>query len=393
MARLAASGGNRPTLAHSLECQWNAFVPVTATPTTLPRRTGPVPADIALLTRNRLWAWLVLQLTPEISSWDGLDKFWLAKIDTPIPTGKKVRDSRRRRRVLERLFRHGQNPGSVRGLTGKCLLDVVRADATMAEAVALFDSSLWALTAPDELAEIDVERIQAQLIERLGLIRLTPGEANVAEITGFVHEAAQNQLDNVWTHAERLADLGSVDAMALLGCCFRLAMARLSLIEANVYLECLRSCITQFTHRWVATDPVVGALKVLIETRLVRRRSVPVDPGWLGFHRRSRRKPVLSDGSNAVRQYHWSEVPIQLTLQSFLDFPVVVPDDAIAGFLDNFAEHHAQAHATAMTQYLQMTPEQRANVSLSDEELDAMRRQFADTQCGPVDPRGRATSF
>jgi hypothetical protein len=94
-----------------------------------------------------------------------------------------------------------------------------------------------------------------------------------------------------------------------------------------------------------------------------------------------------------VREYHWSEVPIQLTLQSFLDFPVVVPDAAIAGFLENFAEHHTKAHATAMTQYLQMTPEQRANVSLSDEELDTIRREFADTQCGPVDPRGRGTTF
>lgn len=93
----------------------------TDTPKNYPKRPGPAPMDIALLTRHRLWAWIVLMCTPEADSWHALDEHWLEKIDGGTSTQRPLR------KVFQRYFHIGNDPGKLRGINGVKLVKAVHA--------------------------------------------------------------------------------------------------------------------------------------------------------------------------------------------------------------------------------------------------------------------------
>jgi hypothetical protein len=241
--------------------------------------------DIALLTRHRLWAWIVLACTPEVGSWKALDAHWLAEIDGGTGT------QRPHRKVFQRYFYVGNDPGRLRGINGNRLIEVVHTHPLHGAAAALYTSPFWQLTASVAPTLDEVRAIHAELLRRLELVRLTPTERAVAINSGFDNVASDNRdLRTITENAYNVGELASVDALALLACSFRLALDALSLKEAEVYLDALRWSLRRFLIRWDAHPLVSRALMSLIEVRLLRRPTCPVSPELLGFRiRRDRR--------------------------------------------------------------------------------------------------------
>lgn len=284
---------------------------------------GPKPTDITYLTRNRLWAWIVLCSTPDVDSWGRLDQFWLGKIDKGTPTDGQSKDDRGRRRTFERYYHIGNDPKALKGLNTLVLVDVVHADPLQWEAEALYESALWELTGPAEPSLARVVEIHAELLKKLQLIRMTPTQRLVASETGLPKAMYDNSdLRNIEECAMNVAAIGTVDAIALLGCTFRMAMDALSLKEADIYLHAIRFAVKRFLLRWDAEIPVRDALVGLVELRLIQRRpGLPVRKEWLGFKVRTRGqgrdsepesksvdKPVLPTGDE--RRYRSPIMPL-----------------------------------------------------------------------------------
>lgn len=304
------------------------------TPEPSSKRPGPVPTDIALLTRNRLWAWIVLACTPGVNSWPALDKYWLARLDGETPT------PRTRRKVFPRYFYVGNDPGKLRGIKPgverMILTDLVHRDPHQGAAAALYTSPFWQLTGAEAPTLDQVRAVHAQLLQRLGMVRLTPTERAVARSIGFVNVASDNQdLRTIAENAYNIGELPSVDTMALLACSFRLALDALSLKEAEVYLNALRWSLRRFLARWNAHHLVSQALATLIEVRLLRRPAGPVSPELLGFRiRRERRstEPALA----AERRL--DDIAILLRGEAPYASPIAPMDDGMGEFFEDFEE-------------------------------------------------------
>ncbi|WP_155247752.1 hypothetical protein [Xanthomonas campestris] len=302
----------------------------TDTPKKQPKRPGPAQMDIALLTRHRLWAWIVLVCTPEIDSWRALDGHWLEKIDGGTSTQRPLR------KVFQRYFHVGNDPGKLRGINGVKLLEVVHADPHQSAAAALYTSPFWQLAGPEALPWDQIRAIHADLLRRLGLVRLTPTQRVVAINTGLKNVASDNRdLSTIAENAYNIGEFASVDAIALLACSFRLALDALLLKEADVYLDALRWSFRCILTRWDAPDLVGQALVTLIEVRLLRRPSGPVSPELLGFRtRRDRRHAELP----VVPIY--TSHPLMQRGEASYTSPIVLMDEEMERFCDNFQDNY-----------------------------------------------------
>lgn len=334
---LTGCGGMTRTVAHLVECQWNANPVDLGTPKMLKKRLGPEPTDVSELTRHRLWAWTVYLTTPQVTSWDALDRYWLSKIDGGTPTDEQTVEQRGRRRVFHRYFQVGNSPEKLRGINGRMLIDTVHGDPSQAAARALYLSPLWELTSVDEPPLDRVREIQAGLLLKLGLIRLTPTERVLARLNGYATVARHtHDIRDIEESAYNIGAYASVDSIALLGCSFRIALDALSLQEAEAYLSALRWSIARYLRQWHATDPVRDAVVGLIELRLLRRTSIPVVPELLGFKRRSRRRKEESPEAKLSRR-----PSLLLAHKKTRYAPPIVPLDAsMDAFLDNFERNY-----------------------------------------------------
>ncbi len=302
----------------------------TDTPKNHPKRPGPAPMDIALLTRHRLWAWIVLVCTPEVDSWHALDEHWLEKIDGGTSTQRPLR------KVFQRYFHIGNDPGKLRGINGLKLVEAVHADYHQSAAAALYNSPFWQLTGPEVLPGDQIRAIHADLLRRLGLVRLTPTQRVVAISSGFKNVASDNRdLRTIAENAYNIGEFASVDAIALLACSFRLALDALSLKEADVYLDALRWSVRRILTRWDAHHLVGQALATLIEVRLLRRPSGPVSPELLGFRTRRDRCHTELPVVSVYTSHHM----LQRCEASYTS-PIVLRDGDMELFFDDFQENY-----------------------------------------------------
>lgn len=123
---------------------------------------------MALRVRNRMWAWLVLRLTPGVHTWDALDEHWLPEIDHETPTGQHCPDDRGRRRIFETCHRFGDDPSGLRGLNGTFLVCAVHAAPEMQAAKELFESEIWEVLGTAQPLPDQIQSALIKLRSRLG---------------------------------------------------------------------------------------------------------------------------------------------------------------------------------------------------------------------------------
>lgn len=337
----------------------------TDTPKKHPKRPGPAQMDIALLTRHRLWAWIVLVCTPEIDSWRALDGHWLEKIDGGTSTQRPLR------KVFQRYFHVGNDPGKLRGINGVKLLEAVHADPHQSAAAALYTSPFWLLTGPEVPTPEQIRTIHTDLLRKLGLVRLTPTQRAVAMNCGFENVARDNQdLRTIAENAYNIGERASVDAIALLACCFLLALDALLLKEANVYLDSLRWSLRHFLMRWDSPHLVSQALATLIEVRLLRRPATPVSPELLGFRTRRDRR----DAEPAVMsERDFRHIGILKRGAVPYTSPIVPLDGVMEGFFEDFDKNYRLLR----NQILQRLSRGDEDLKLKGK-LDVLRQQRCD---------------
>jgi hypothetical protein len=212
-------------------------------------------------------------------------------------------------------------------------------------------------------------------------VRFNPAEVSVARRVGFDHAGLDNSNASLQHHADALAELASVDAMALLGCNFLLALEHVSLPEAQVYLSSLERAVDRFHHRWVAMSPTIGALKVLLGGRVIRRQPDELWVGWLDFRRLRRRyaDPGAADG------FHWSKVPMWIRGTMPVRGPMFVPDPAYADFRTKFPAYQAQARDAVMTLLSDLEAKSGTLDSVAAAELAAIRLELTKRFVGEAD--------
>lgn len=293
--------------------------------------------DIAVRVRSRLWACVVYELMAGARSWDDLDAYWLPEIDRHFPTEDLTTDSRGRRRLFHRIYYSGSNPGVIRGLNGQRLIDVVHADAVFQLAKELYESPFWTLAGKQEIPGALVRPLQLALMERLGLLRLTPTERILARRAGLpkaIHE--HRNLGHTKRAALDVAQIGSLDAIALLSCAFCLAKDALSFREADVYLDAIRRAIGAFVRRWRMGEEARTSLVALVERRIVRRTDEPIKPQHFGFWVRKRAKDYDpewgKDGFMSTDRLRYPAQP---------ESPIVRVDNSLSSFLAAFEDHYS----------------------------------------------------
>lgn len=253
-----------------------------------PARRGRNAMPLALRTRNCIWAWLVLILTPQVVSWGGLDAHWLPGIDCDKETGKPIYDARGRRRVFENCFRYGTDPTCVTGLNGTKLLAVLHAAPELRIAKQFFESELW-----DLLCQSTPQPAQEDAC--MTRQRAHSGPGHLARL----ERAAEGVIAHAWpAEVHRhvfLKDAGTVDGLLVLGCHHARASASGS-DRAHIARRtaALGFALQRFVERWHIPERLSDALAHLIQTRLIEghaRQPVPQELAALGFPVRQR-KPV-----------------------------------------------------------------------------------------------------
>lgn len=300
---------------------------------------GKPTSDVSLLCRNRLWAWMVFNTRP-YRTWDGLDTYWLEKIDQN-PTEGHSPDNRGRRRVFFRIFHQATDPASTKGLGGSTLLEKVSESGEHPDATALYESKLWRLVGPEPLTPAQVLAMHQELIKSIGLFQASAEEVLVASTVGVVHWAFSNRnLEHVRIAAARIARRGTADAIALLGCCFQRALDHLALREADIYLAAIVRAYRKLYHQWMMQPEVATSLSTLIDVRLIRRWHVPIDPQLVGFRvrRRKRSAPFVADVPSDP-----SLLENRMRREPPMFQPVVAFDQTLQDFRANYPRLHEQA--------------------------------------------------
>lgn len=207
-----------------------------------------------------------------VASWEALDAYWLPQIDTGYPSEADSEDLRGRRRIFESIDRYGHDPSSLRGLNGRCLIEVVHADSRMADPKQMFASRLWNQLSDIPGTPADMTADWNHLIERWG----SPHFRSLFKAMSRLLDAQRMSIQDVRLLVEHAA---SLDSLLLLSCVRERGRHcdgpnRRAHYEAAVwfFLHC-------FLRRWCAYW--CTALVHLIATRLINK-----DPGaWLEHER------------------------------------------------------------------------------------------------------------
>jgi hypothetical protein len=291
---------------------------------------------------------MVYCCTPSVSSWDALDKYWIPKIDeetstkseTRSKTGSRKVELRGRRRLFHRYFQRGNSPEHLRGNNTRKLIDVVHADPLQREAKAEWNSPLWKLLGAKPLSIDQVLEIQTEAMKRLHLVCLTPTQRVVARFRGMKNIALDTQdLSNIADNAFNIGAMASLDAIAVLGCAFRIAMDSLSLEVGQIYLDALRWALDHFNRRWGSQGAIGAALVKLIEARLLQRPSDSPSPKSLGFKVRKRRHPETKAISPELEGLQRSPLA---TRETYRAPPIVPLDDVMQEFFRTFEQSYVE---------------------------------------------------
>lgn len=259
-------------------------------PTKLPSPSGRPPTTLALCVRHWLWAGMVRSLCA-IYSWEGLDAYWLPKIDTGYPGEADSEDLRGRRRIFESIDRYGHDPSHLKGLNGTGLIEVVHADSRMADAKQMFQSRLWNRLSDLPGTPADVSADWKHLVERWGPPRLL----SLFKAMSRLLHAQRMPVHEVRLLVEHAA---SLDSLVLLSCVHERGAHfddpdRRARYEAAVwfFLQC-------FLRRWCAYRD--DGLLHLVATRLIDKDSGP----WLEHERALGGFPVRQKRKRPARAMH-----------------------------------------------------------------------------------------
>jgi len=158
-------------------------------------------------------------------------------------------------------------------------------------------SPLWKLIGPTPPTATLYQETLDALVLKLGLYQATMEEVSIA---GFgPNELARSPvflLDD-WSSVRKcaleIAQLGTIDSITLLCCAYHLAVARVSLLEADAYLPAIPHALRAWKKTWRANEEVTRPLIELIDARVVREDFSRLDPRKFGFV--GRRKEALDN--------------------------------------------------------------------------------------------------
>lgn len=148
-----------------------------------------------------------------VASWEALDAYWLPQIDTGYPGAADSEDLRGRRRIFESIDRYGHDPSSLKGLNGRCLIEVVHADLRMAEPKQMFASRLWNRLSDMPGTPADMKADWSHLIEQWGPLRF---RSLFKAMSRLLHKQRMS-IQDVRLLVEHAA---SLDSLVLLSCVF-----------------------------------------------------------------------------------------------------------------------------------------------------------------------------
>lgn len=330
----------------------------------------PLNDKLAARVRARLWAWLVYCLTPGARSWAKVDAHWLPRIDEGTPTDGIAGKAAPRRRVFYRYYKTGDDPGALKGLNGKRLVSVVHEEESMSPATALYHSAFWALAGEAEFPTEYIRPLHQALMVKLGLIRLTPTErilARRANLPSTYYE--HRNLRNVERAAKQVADIASLDAIALLACAFILARDALSYREAAVYLDAIRQALRAFVKKWNADEDVYRSLGGLVERRILRRTKEAIKPQELGFWVRKRSKDYDPEWDRT----HLSRSAC-LDSQAHPESPIVPLDETLKKFSQEFEGNYDLLRSELLAGMESLDDDEGSSLQGSDIQLDKLRQ-------------------
>lgn len=334
----------------------------------------PIDDKLASRVRARLWAWLVYCLTPGVRSWGELDAHWLPRIDEGTPTDRITGKAAPRRRVFYRYYRTGDDPGALKGLNGKRLVSVVHKEESMSPATDLFDSAFWALVGETEFPTEYVRPLHQALMVKLGLIRLTPTERILARRANLPSTDYENRkLRNVERAAKQVADIASLDAIALLACAFMLAKDALSFREAAVYLDAIRHALRAFAKKWNADEDVNRSLAGLVERRILRRTKEAIKPQELGFWVRKRSKSYDPEWG---RTHLWGSACLDSQAQP--ESPIVPLDETLESFLKEFESNYGLLRSELLADMESLDDDDSPSMQGGDIQLRKSRSELID---------------
>ncbi|WP_157616941.1 hypothetical protein [Rhodanobacter sp. Soil772] len=304
------------------------------TPTTKPaRRRGRPLDDVAIKVRHRLWAWLVYRTAN--MSWDALDGYWRPQIDLGTPTDS-VGKVASRTRTFNRIYRSGSDPAKVRGINGQTLLKAVSFEPKHIEATDLYQSELWILLGSKEPARAWVHDAHQSLMTRLGVAQATGLECSVAQHVGLDHPFVQKNNSQILEQcAYRIADFASCDAIALLGCAFLIAMNRMALQEAHIYLWATIAAAKVFDNRWRTNSGLYN----LILWRLVHRNHHNLNPKYVGIRPRQRDRESEENRARMEREFR-EKFLTMLPSRDLMSHPPMMSHDELPwDFFAEFSKH------------------------------------------------------
>lgn len=172
-----------------------------------------------------------------------------------------------RQRVFHRIYRFGLSPEGIRATGGARLVDAV--GNQVASAHVYYSSPLWLLASSPHQTLGSIDGVLRTLQQRLGYFQATAVEQRVAHYNKIEHPAFQMST-SVHGWAKRIADEGTADAVAMLSCCFRLALLQHEYRMAADFLDLLDVSIGRLTE--VMDEPYLrSALPELIHHRVVRQ--------------------------------------------------------------------------------------------------------------------------
>lgn len=225
--------------------------------------------DLADSTRARMWARMAYVQFKEMS-WDEMDSRLLYGPDAGHPN---------RRRIMHRIYREGHNPTNVDVLGTKTnLVNALNAQDKWPGSAAFYDSPFWHLVTPPAYTLEKQSQIGISAMNAIGWYQVNDEEARIG--IGFRKKESAFQADSISIirrSATLLVNIGGLDELCVLCVQFRMAMDKLSLKIAGIYLDAARRAVSRLSQRLNLEDDIKGDLWILVEKRVFRNDWTPID--------------------------------------------------------------------------------------------------------------------
>lgn len=230
---------------------------------------GRLLKDLADSTRARMWARMAYVQFKEMS-WDEMDSRLLYGPDADHP---------KRRRIMHRIYREGHDPANVDVLGTKTnLVNALNAQDKWPGSAAFYDSPFWHLVTPPARTLEEQCQIGFSAMNAVAWYQVNDEEARIG--LGFRKKESAFQADSISIirrSATLLANIGGLDELCVLCVQFRMAMDKLSLKIAGIYLDAARRAVSRLSQRLNLGDDIKGDLWILVEKRVFRNDWTQID--------------------------------------------------------------------------------------------------------------------